>query len=186
MCGEYGSEEFSERAHYHYIIFGLKFEDQYFWKERNGNRFYRSPTLEKLWTFGHSDISCVTFKSAGYVARYVLKKQTGTLGEKLYAETNRIPPYTAMSLKPGLGESWYKKFKSDLFPHDYAVLPDGRKTSVPKYYRALLEREDPDLAEKLRDIRVEKAQDNPDNSPERLAVREKVKTNQTNKLLRTI
>lgn len=193
MCGEYGDENL--RPHYHAILFGFEFVDAYFWRLQRGNRIYRSATLEKFWPYGNSEIGAVTFKSAGYVARYILKKQNGTFAERAYsivdAETGeivgkRLPPYTQMSLKPGIGKSWYDKHKTDLFPHDYAVLPDGRQTEVPAYYRELLARENPDLAEALRKKRIAKALDNPDNSPERLAVREFVKTKKAERLVRPL
>lgn len=200
MCGEYGapSEQngFIARPHYHCLLFGFDFPDKYLWRTENGNRIYRSETLEKYWTRGHSEIGSVTFESAGYVARYCLKKQHGETGKREYAVVDRAtgeitdqqrqPPYVAMSLKPGIGESWYRKYKSDLFPHDYAIMPDGRKTTVPAYYRKLLEREDPDLADELRRARCARAVDNPDNTPDRLAVREFCKTKQAERLKRSL
>ena len=35
---------------------------------------YRSPRLEKLWTLGNCEIGELTFESAAYVARYIMKK----------------------------------------------------------------------------------------------------------------
>lgn len=187
MCGEYGDPDKTERPHYHFILFNLHFPDRTFWTLRNGYRVYRSATLEKLWTKGNSEIGSVTFNSAGYVARYVLKKQNGDLGKKLYEKTGRISPYVACSLKPAIGKKWYDKFAySDLWPHDYAVLPDGRQTTVPKYYRRLLATENPELAETLKAKRIEKATSNPDNSEARLKDREKCKTKQIEKLQRNL
>jgi len=202
MCGEYGNiccdhggwidEPVQDkpqctvcrtgRPHYHAILFNLELPDKYLWRTSNGNRIYRSPTLEKYWTHGNSEIGCVSFQSAGYVARYCLKKQNGEYAKLAYGiidtDTGEItdqlikPPYTTMSLRPGIGNKWYEKYKNDLWPHDYAITPDGRQTPVPTYYRTLLERENPKLAEQLRKARVEKARLNPDNSDERLATRE--------------
>lgn len=193
MCGEYGDE--TKRPHYHALLFGIGFDDKYLWTVRRGNNFYRSPTLERYWTLGNSDISEVNFTSAGYVARYLLQKQNGEFAMREYAildaETGeitgyRLPPYNQMSLKPGIGATWYEKHKADLFPHDFAVLPDGRETTTPKYYRELLRRENPTLAEKLREKRVAKALENTDNTPERLHVREKCKQAKTKRLVRQL
>lgn len=206
MCGEYGDrcEKHSinscpecgpiQRPHYHAILFGVRFEDSYLWAVREGNRVYRSPTLEKLWEHGNSEIGSVTFQSAGYVARYIIKKQNGEraqiydVADQETGEiiTRRVAPFTRMSLKPGIGKSWYDKHKSDLWPHDFAVLPDGRETSVPRYYRELLEKENPALAAQLRAKRVEKSENNPHNTPERLAVREFVKTKKAERLKRKL
>lgn len=204
MSGEYGTQcanckrskenctcaNFSAadgRPHYHILFFNLDLPDKKYWRTTAaGEKVYRSETIESKWTYGHSEIGTVTFKSAGYVARYTLKKQTGERGAKHYGDLKRIPPYVAMSLKPGIGYHWYRKYKQDLFPHDYAVLPDGRQTSVPRYYRELLRKEDPDLYEQLRLARVEKAASNPDNTCERLEVREKNKIQSIKRLQRTL
>lgn len=191
MCGEYGA---TGRAHYHAIIFGYGFPDKTLSNIRNDNRVYRSKLLEDTWLHGTSEIGSVTYKSAGYVARYILKKQNGEQGRDEYSYTDPatgelrelVHPYTQMSLKPGIGESWYHAHKHDLFPHDYAVLPDGRKTPVPAFYRLLLKKEDPDLYEELREQRIEKARQDPNNTPERLAVREACQNSKAERLLRTL
>jgi len=183
MCGEYGDHTF--RPHYHAIIFGYQFPDRKLVNIRRGNRVYTSEILDKTWGMGSCEIGSVTFKSAGYVARYILKKQ-----QQVDKETGEAPyhnlkqPYVAMSLKPGIGKSYYETYKSDFFPRDIAVLPDGRECPVPNYYRKLLKTADPDLHEQLRLLRVEKAQDNPNNTPDRLAVRETVKLNKITSLKR--
>lgn len=38
-----------------------------------------------------------------------------------------------MSRRPGLGRSWYEKFKGDCYPKDY-VTHKGQKLKPPKYY----------------------------------------------------
>jgi len=185
-CGEYGSPEKTERPHYHSIIFGYDFPDKKLVHIRDGNRVYTSRVLASLWPYGTHEIGSVTYQSAGYVARYILKKQNGQYGSALYEETGRLPPFTRMSLRPGIGHDYYKKFRHDFFPNDYAVSPDGRKVAVPGYYRRLLERDDPALSETLRQARVEKAKDNPDNIPARLDARHKCKVSQSKRLTRQL
>lgn len=183
MCGEYG--ENTARPHYHLILFGYDFPDKKLVNIRNGNRVYTSEILKKTWGLGDTEIGSVTFKSAGYVARYILKKQKELdkeSGELPYH--GRKPPYTAMSLKPAIGKSYYEQFQSDFFPHDFAVMPDGRQTAVPRYYRKLLRDSDPDLFEELRKIRVEKSQNDPNNTPDRIAVREQCRLKKTQRLQR--
>ena len=91
-----------------------------------------------------------------------------------------------MSLHPGIGASWYEKYKSDVFPDDFVVTPDGRKMPAPKYYRKLLERQDPELYAKLKCVRVEKARTNPDNSYDRLNVREICQNKKADRLTRQL
>ena len=208
MCGEYGDT--TERPHYHLLIFGHRFPDAYPWNHKRGNTTYRSDTLERLWPYGHSDFGNVTFQSAAYVARYIIKKQNGDNAIYEYGEPDpetgeviqtRIPPYTCMSLgkvtdpkdpdydirkQGGIGYGWYQKYKNDLFPADRLVLQDGKEMPVPKYYRELLKREDPDLYDQLRKQRIEKAKKSPDNTPERLAVREFVKEDKIHRLKREL
>ncbi len=193
MCGEYGGE--TQRPHYHAILFGYQFPDLTLWNRRRGNQVYRSKILESIWTNGNSEIGEVTFQSAAYVARYVMKKQNGEPAKSHYAIVdrstgeitgNRIPEYTNMSLKPGIGRSWYDKYKNDVFPEDRCVTKDGRTYQTPRYYRELLEKEDPELYEELKKIRIEKARDNPDNTKKRLAVREAVQKAKLDRLKRTL
>lgn len=196
MCGEYGSQCQKhqtkdcmecgplQRPHYHAILFGYDFPDKTYWRERKEIKIYRSAELENTWHHGNTEIGNVTFKSAGYVARYIMKKLNGELAEQHYKSC--LPEYTQMSLRPGIGETWYRKFKSDIFPDDFCVRPDGRKMPVPTYYRVLLEREDPKLHEQLKKVRVEKARTNPDNTYDRLAVREICQTKKAERLTRSL
>jgi len=142
MCGEYG-EDFS-RPHYHALLFGFDFLD----KVRHGTSpsgfpTYRSPTLEELWPFGYSELGAVTFESAAYVARYCMKKITGSrslshyqtvdieTGEVLF---DRVPEFNKMSLKPGIGAAFLEKFRGDFYPEGKVVRPGGAKFNTPRYY----------------------------------------------------
>lgn len=181
MCGEYG--ENTQRPHYHACLFGLDFPDKVLWKKSNsGNSLYRSPTLERLWGFGHCSVGELTFETAAYTARYIMKKRTGLGSDKHYRAVSpstgevhdRVPEFTRMSLKPGIGSSWYDKFgNTDVFPHDRVVVR-GVAAAPPRYYRNKLQSDNPELSEALRLKRVRIANSSPDNSPERLAVREVV------------
>ena len=112
-------------------------------------------------------------------ARYVIIDDDGVM-------TSKHSEYVRMSLKPGIGKKWYELHKSDLFPHDYAIMPDGRQMPVPNYYRTLLKDEDPILFETLRKARIEKSIADPNSSPDRLAVREKCRLSKTKTLKRTL
>lgn len=71
-CGEYGSQ-FS-RPHHHACLFGYDFPDKELISVSNGVKQYTSELLSDLWPMGLHTIGSVTFDSAAYVARYVLKK----------------------------------------------------------------------------------------------------------------
>lgn len=128
MCGEYG-EKFS-RPHYHACLFNHDFDDKYMWSCKKGMPvLYRSDTLEKLWPYGFSTVGEVTFESAAYVARYIMKKIP--LSE--YPQ-GLIPQYTAMSRRPGIASDWYDKYESDVFPSDKVVIKDGVYLKPPRYF----------------------------------------------------
>jgi len=191
MCGEYGE---LGRPHYHAIIFGYKYADETLWKNRRGNQTYRSKNLEQDWPFGFTETGNVTSQSAAYVARYIVKKQKKEIQNKLRTvvdeQTGELirqkDEFTQMSLKPGIGKPYYDKHKADIFPGDTIILEGGKKAPVPKYYRGLLKKEDPETAEKLREKRVEKAQLNTNNTEDRLKVREAIQRRKLKKLKREL
>lgn len=136
-CGEYGEKG---RPHYHALLFNHDFKDKKIFSTRGGNSVYTSAHLSSLWPQGFSVIGEVTFESAAYVARYVMKKVTGKKAESHYA--GRVPEYTTMSRRPGIGKNWYEKYKSDVYPHD-RVIVRGNPTRPPRYYDTQLQLEDP-------------------------------------------
>lgn len=82
-CGEYG--ERTARPHYHAILFNFDPPDKVLWKVVNGHRYYISKSLEEIWGLGHVVIGEVTFESAAYVARYVMKKINGPNAQMHYS-----------------------------------------------------------------------------------------------------
>ena len=146
MCGEYGDE--LGRPHYHALLFNHDFSDKELWSVREDVKLYVSEELNKLWPFGYCIIGAVTFESAAYVARYVMKKVTGDMAEDHYSETDpitgeitfKVPEYNCMSRRPGIAFDWYEKYKGDL-RKDFVTF-NGRKVKPPKYYDGLYERED--------------------------------------------
>lgn len=131
QCGEYGDK--MGRAHYHAILFGVKFKDQKFWKtSKSGNKLYRSKILEKSWKLGHSYIGNVKYESIAYVARYAMKKITGEPAKDHYK--GRLPEYTTMSLKPAIGLPYYDINKHSMFEKGTIPL-NGRDISIPRFYR---------------------------------------------------
>lgn len=169
-CGEYGAE--LSRPHYHAILFGHAFADQKFWKMSGKEKLYRSAELEKLWPYGFSSIGGVTFESAAYVARYIMKKQNGRIAEKYYGD--KKPEFTVMSTKPGIGSKWEATYRSDVYPDDFIVI-NGKKMRPPRYYDKLHELVEPTDHAKLKRRRKKSLRVHADNNtPERLSVRERI------------
>jgi hypothetical protein len=197
MAGEYGSQEETERPHFHACLFGVDFPDKYKWRTNHqGDQLYRSPMLETIWTQGTSEIGTVTIQSAGYVARYVLKKITGKKANEHYqrtdpatGETYSLPPeFNRMSLKPGIGAQWFQRYQTDVYNAARTYLiHDAKKMKPPRYYETLLERTDPDVADAAKASRQQFAlRQAAQNTAPRRAAREKIQEAQLQQLKRTL
>lgn len=192
-CGEYG-DQFS-RPHYHACLFGCDFPDKVFSHTTGaGEKLYTSAELDRLWQKGLTSCGSVTFESAAYVARYVTKKVTGAGAAAWYERVNRetgeifsvLPEYTTMSLKPGIGATWFEKFRRDVFPSDEVVM-GGRVQRPPRYYDKLLGVGDtPELERIKRDRVLRSAGHYADKTPRRLRDAEIVKEAQLRFLKRKL
>jgi hypothetical protein len=180
MCGEYG--ERLGRPHYHACIFNYDFPDKRLWKlSETGEKLYRSDLLEELWKYGFSSIGTCTFQSAAYVARYIMKKRTGEDAKDHYHWTDdsgvrhyKLPEFTEMSRRPGIGSYWFDSFAGDVYPADEVII-NGKSCRPPRYYDNRLKARDVGLYEETKARRKANAAKHADNNtPERLAVREKV------------
>lgn len=194
MCGEYGDQ--LGRPHYHALIFGHDFSDkENIEQSQSGDEQFTSKKLDKLWGKGRATIGTVTFESAAYIARYIVKKQSGEQAEKHYQKLDRdtgeicdvIPEFTLMSRRPGIGVSWLNKFKTDLRKGYITV--NGIKMRPPKAYDEILKKlhwKDFDY-DGYKFIQTESIKIDHENSTrERLDVREKVQQRKLNKLKREI
>lgn len=183
MCGEYGEQ--LERPHYHALLFGLDFADKYVANSiRSTSVVYRSPTLERMWNHGFSSIGDVTFASARYCAAYTTKKVTGKMADDHYTRVDtrtgelvRVEPeFSRMSLKPGIGASWLEMYWKDLYSRGYdAVIINGRKTRIPRYFDKRMDTIRPLLMDEVEFDRALRGESHAeDRTRERLAVREAV------------
>jgi hypothetical protein len=189
-CGEYG--EINHRPHYHALLFGYDFPDKYIWyKAKDKNKhLYRSEILEKLWPHGNSLIGNVTYESASYVARYVMKKINGEQQNEHYKEV--IPEYATMSRgkKNAIGYRWYSKYGlSDCHNNDRVSIRSDNGTfyiKPPRYYDKLLEQNNLTLYDK---IKAKRREETPDPilrrfPHDRLSVKEKLQHIKLEKMIR--
>lgn len=149
-AGEYG--EVNYRPHYHFLLFGHMFGDRMVIKESEEFILYRSGELESLWKFGLSSLGDVSFRSASYVARYVMKKVDQVGRKKKYScdpETGEMheiePEYSTMSRgrgdDRGIGYRWYANFSPEV-ERDDSVVIDGQELMPPRYYDELFRERD--------------------------------------------
>lgn len=184
-CGEYG--DVNGRPHYHALLFNVGFPDRVPWREAKGKSVsYRSGELESTWGLGHCEVGEVTFESAAYVARYVVKKVTGDREWEHYERVNPLTgelmqlerEYATMSRGSALGRGWFEQYAEDVYPLD-RVISRGREAKPPRAYDKFLEGEAPvefaELrAERARNMRME------DQTEERLVTRGRVAAAQFN------
>ncbi len=165
-CGEYGDE--TGRPHYHALLFGIDFaRDRTLWKKGKTHDTYRSKTLEKLWTMGHSEIGSVTWQSASYVARYAMKKVNGDQAQQHYervnTETGEVtqlkPEYATMSRRPGIGHAWIEKYNKEVYRGDFIVV-NGQEQKPPKYYDTQQKIRDPQQYERIKKNRAKQGKQN--------------------------
>lgn len=175
QCGEYGTQ--LQRPHHHACIFGYDFPDkELFFRSSTGFNVWRSPLLEDLWQFGFSSIGDLTFETAAYTARYIMKKINGDDAEEHYQ--GRKPEFITMSRRPGIAADWAKKYFSDIYPKDFVTIKGGIKCRPAKFYDRLFDQFHHSEMKKIKSKRSAYALDHnlhADHTPERLQVKERHK-----------
>lgn len=151
-CGEYGEQ--NQRPHYHLCLFNHDFPDKTLWACRDNINLYRSEELAALWPYGFSTIGDVTFESAAYVARYVLKKINGDAAAEHYK--GRIPEFVNMSRRPGIARAFFEENSRDIYAIDSVIMRNMLKLRPPKYYDKLYEIQQPEHMKEIKQARQSK------------------------------
>lgn len=187
-AGEYG--DVNLRPHFHACVYNFDFKDKEHWfTTQAGHKIYTSPTLNKIWGKGIATIGEVTFDSASYTARYILKKVKGDDAKDHYQ--GRYPEFARHPSMFGLGKKWLEKYWRDVYPHDYVVVMTGTDSSFkmkpPRYYDEWLKLNRPDVFEEVKIKRLEKSEDSvKDFSIETLAKNEKKEQKRMKELVRVL
>lgn len=160
-CGEYGGK--TQRPHYHICVMGLpiKKEQLELYKyNRIGQPIYICKEIEDIWNKGYAPIGGVSWESAAYVARYMLKKQKGPAAKDYYGRQAKIPEFTRMSRRPGLAQSYYNTNKDKIYSNDEIILPGKKARTVkpPKYYDKLFDLDNPEEYKRIKNERERKAE----------------------------
>lgn len=178
-CGEYGDQ--TGRPHYHAALYGslsvpgpsvsdslldqcdprgfLATDPELIQEEysRSGAPQWSHPDISACWKHGRHRLSDLSFESAAYMARYILKKISGASAPNHYGA--RIPEFQTSS--NGLGKTHVlgdpdrliRGELSDIYPADHIVLPGRGNFMPPPYYDRLLEKADPALFQQVKQAR---------------------------------
>ena len=157
-CGEYGTK--NHRPHYHIIIFNWKPNDLKAYKKSiNGEQLYTSKYLQNLWGLGFAPIGTVTIASAGYVARYCMKKASEEKPAKNIYKTQYIDgipksiqyidpaepakEFIRMSRMPGLGYYYFLSNEKKCIRNGGIWVQNNGKpklATLPRYFSKMLEK----------------------------------------------
>lgn len=121
LAGEYGGR--TKRPHYHIILFNA-----------------RTELLQPAWNLGAIHYGTVGGASIGYTLKYISKPKTYR-----HANDDRTNEFALMSKRLGanyLTPAIVHWHHSDLENRMHMVIPDGKKISMPRYYKDKLYDED--------------------------------------------
>lgn len=166
-CGEYGAKR--ARPHHHSLLFNWDFDDKRWFSGKGDEVLYTSELLSELWGHGFATVGACTFASAGYVARYTLKKSGNPADYQ-----GKVPEYLTMSRRPGIGRGWIEKYLTDCYPSDEMVV-NGHITKPPRYYDDVAEKVMPEVVREIKFQRMVEGKRSPDSKGRQLVVREVVK-----------
>lgn len=121
-AGEYGGR--TKRPHYHIIIFNARID-----------------LLQPAWDKGAIHYGTVEGASIGYTLKYISKQRT----IPMHSNDDRIPEFAIMSKR--LGDNYLTKaaidwHKKDLENRMHLTIEDGKKVSMPRYYKEKIYNDD--------------------------------------------
>ncbi|UPW41118.1 replication initiator protein [Sigmofec virus UA08Rod_5492] len=160
-CGEYG--ELNERPHYHICLMNFPIPVEELVLESHnmeGDEIFSCEKIEKIWGKGMIRLGALTWQSAAYVARYMIKKQKGPETKAYYHSKGQIPEFTRMSRMPGIAREWYEEHKEEIYKNDELFIPKrggAIKLKPAKYFDRLYDIEQPERMETIKTMRKESA-----------------------------
>lgn len=153
MCGEYG--ETNKRPHFHAICLGIRVGDAL---RANGvlsaRPLWQSPTIDQCWGRGRAVFGAVSYESARYCAAYVVKKRGADSDDyqRVRWDTGEIvqvrPEYAKMSLRPGIGAEWLRRYWPEVYASGHKGVHVGsKKQPPPRYFTEKMKEWLPEVAE---------------------------------------
>lgn len=149
-AAEYGTT--NKRPHFHILIFNCilpELEKYDFQIDDNFKEKWKSRIIDDLWHYqGIVDISQIEWSNAAYTARYTMKKIFDKMPIENYYASGKIPEFTRMSRRPGIGMKYYHDCKFKIYEHDEMIMKTvkGNIGSIkpPKAFDKLFKEEYPD------------------------------------------
>lgn len=161
LAGEYGDKY--ERPHYHICLMNFPIQEEMleFYKHNElGDSIFKCEIIEKIWGKGQIAIGSLTWQSAAYVARYIIKKQKGPSSEAWYHSKGQIPEFTRMSRRPGIARDWYETHKEEIYKNDEVFVPKrggAIRLKPASYFDRLYDLEQPEQMRKIKEKRKQTA-----------------------------
>lgn len=119
VAGEYGTK--TRRPHYHMILFNCHIN-----------------TIQDCWQYGQIHYGTVSEASVGYTLKYISKPTR----IPMWKGDDRQKEFSLMSKGIGINYIYDKRIiewhKNDLLNRKYVNLLDGKKASMPRYYKEKL------------------------------------------------
>lgn len=160
VAGEYGDKTF--RPHYHMLVFNLPLYDLQFYKKSElGDVYFNSPLLDRIWRRGFVVVGEFNSKSAGYTARYTLKKLKDLYDIEKFDKIGVVPEFVRCSNRPGIGRVWFEKNKDKLFEQGFIDVSDGSQSLrvyPGKYFKSLYKESNPGAYEEYVTVAKYKAE----------------------------
>ena len=154
------------------LAYGLHVPDlQYYKTTSEGNEYYTSEYLNRIWGKGFIIVGKLTWNSCAYVSRYVMKKRMGKdefglTAKDRYFEAGLQPEFVRMSLKPGIGQKYFEDHKNEIYRNDEIILPGGKKPirmKPPKKFDEWFEEEAPERMQEIKEEREQQVKQNQHN-----------------------
>jgi len=115
-----------DNPHYHICLFGYMPDDCSYLYARDGNKYYISKLIEKLWPYGFHTITDLNFNTARYTAKYAIKKELGV------KEKTRPAEFFVWS--QGIGQAHIDKYGYDMAVKGQTYA-NNHSCALPRYYK---------------------------------------------------
>ncbi len=100
-------------------------------------------------------VASMSWQSAAYVSRYVVKKRNGSLSLENLGIENQ---WQLCSNKPGIGREFYEQNKDKIYENDELFIPGRGATPPPAYFDKLYDADRTERMYFIKEQRVKKAQ----------------------------